>query len=323
MTEFGWDVKYAGVQTLVAKPAGRHGPVFGKYQQKAENFMCACLGKSGRNVQKTPGGLIFRRRWNNLQFVTSASFLLTVYSDYLTSARRNLRCSSGTVTPPELLAFTKSQVDYILGDNPRATSYMVGYGKNYPRHVHHRGSSIVSIKSRKASDPNLLTGAVIGGPDAYDNFADQRGNFQQTEPATYNNAPLLGVLARLHAGYNQLLPVKIPLIKPIAALPKPKVTPSSGLIAITQKTTRTWVANDKKYHRYSVTVTNNTNKTFKKVNISVLKFYGPLCGLTKTKGSSYRLPTWVGSLPARKNIEFEYFHTASPAKVVVSSYILT
>ena len=117
MTEFGWDVKYAGVQTLVAKflmggKAGGNGAVFGKYQEKAEFFMCSCLGKSNRNVQRTPGGLIFRQRWNNLQFVSSASFLLTVYADYLTSARRNLRCASGTVTPPELLAFAKSQVNF-------------------------------------------------------------------------------------------------------------------------------------------------------------------------------------------------------------------
>ena len=102
-------------------------------------------------------------------------------------------------------------MDYLLGDNPRATSYMVGYGHNYPQQVHHRASSIVSIKvnpsfvtcrggyatwfSRKASNPNLLVGAVVGGPDAYDNFADQRDNYEQTEPATYNNVPLFGLLA--------------------------------------------------------------------------------------------------------------------------------
>lgn len=102
---------------------------------------------------------------------------------------------------------------------------MVGYGSNYPRQVHHRASSIVSIKVnpsfvscrggydtwylRKGGDPNLLAGAVVGGPDAYDNFADERDNYEQTEPATYNNAPLLGILARLHGGnggFNQLLP---------------------------------------------------------------------------------------------------------------------
>lgn len=205
--------------------AGRHTAVFQKFQQKADFFMCSLLGKGSRNIQKTPGGLIFRQRWNNMQFVTSASFLTTVYSDYLTSSRSYLRCSAGNVAPSQLLSFAKSQVDYILGDNPRATSYMVGYGNNFPQRVHHRGSSIVSYKvdrsfvtcrggyatwfSRKGSDPNLLTGAIVGGPDAYDNFADRRDNYEQTEPATYNNAPLLGVLARLssgHSGYSQLLP---------------------------------------------------------------------------------------------------------------------
>jgi len=101
---------------------------------------------------------------------------------------------------------------------------MVGYGNNFPQRVHHRGSSIVSIKanpsfvscrggydtwfSSKKSDPNLLTGALVGGPDAYDDFADERDNYEQTEPATYNNAPLIGILARLsgRGGYNQLLP---------------------------------------------------------------------------------------------------------------------
>ena len=90
--------------------AGQHAPVFEEYQQKAEYFMCSCLGKGSRNVQKTPGGLIFRQRWNNMQFVTSASFLTTVYSDYLASAGRNLNCASGNVAPSQLLAFAKSQV---------------------------------------------------------------------------------------------------------------------------------------------------------------------------------------------------------------------
>ncbi|KAJ6703458.1 ENDO-14-BETA-GLUCANASE [Salix viminalis] len=167
MTEFGWDVKYAGVQTLVAKflmqgKAGHHAAVFEKYQQKAEYFMCSCLGKGTRNAQKTPGGLIYRQRWNNMQFVTGASFLASVYSDYLASAGRNLNCAAGNVAPSQLLSFAKSQVDYILGDNPRATSYMVGYGNNYPRQVHHRGSSIVSYKV----DPTFVScrGVVVPGP---------------------------------------------------------------------------------------------------------------------------------------------------------------
>lgn len=350
MTEFGWDVKYAGVQTLVAKllmggRAGHYAPVFEQYKEKAEFFMCSCLGKGTRNAQKTPGGLIFRQRWNNLQFVTSASFLLSVYSDYLTSARKNLKCASGSVSPSELLSFAKSQVDYILGDNPRATSYMVGYGNNYPQQVHHRASSIVSFKdnpsfvscrggyatwfSRKASDPNLLTGALVGGPDAYDNFADQRDNYEQTEPATYNNAPLLGILARLHgghSGYNQLLPVTFPAPK---TQPKPApvtgTTPSqvssSAPVAIEQKMTSSWDYNGKTYYRYSTTVTNKSPKTLKFLNLSISKLYGPLWGLTKS-GDSYVFPAWLNSLPAGKSLEFVYIHSASQADVSVSSYNL-
>ncbi|XP_039161972.1 endoglucanase 6-like [Eucalyptus grandis] len=62
------------------------------------------------------------------------------------SPGKSLQCSSGSIQPSELLSFAKSQVDYILGDNPRATSYMVGYRNNYPRQVHHWATSIVSIK---------------------------------------------------------------------------------------------------------------------------------------------------------------------------------
>jgi len=93
---------------------------------------------------------------------------------------------------------------------------MVGYGTNYPRQVHHRAASIVSYKENSSfiscrggyytwfggqqSDPNVLVGALVGGPDQNDNFVDGRDNYQQTEPTTYNNSPMVGVLARLQGG---------------------------------------------------------------------------------------------------------------------------
>jgi len=89
---------------------GEHTAVFERYQQKAEQFMCSLLGKSTKNIKKTPGGLIFRQSWNNMQFVTSASFLATVYSDYLSYSKRDLLCSQGNISPSQLLEFSKSQV---------------------------------------------------------------------------------------------------------------------------------------------------------------------------------------------------------------------
>lgn len=97
-------------QLLMAGKGGRYTSVFEGYQEKAEFFMCSCLGKGTRNAQRTPGGIIFRQRWNNMQFVTSATHLMTVYSDYLTSAGKFLKCVSGYVSPSELFSFAKSQV---------------------------------------------------------------------------------------------------------------------------------------------------------------------------------------------------------------------
>lgn len=101
-------------------------------------------------------------------------------------------------------------MDYILGDNPAKMSYMVGFGERYPQHVHHRGSSLPSIHAHpdhiacndgfqylysRSPNPNVLAGAILGGPDNRDNFADDRNNYQQSEPATYINAPFVGAVA--------------------------------------------------------------------------------------------------------------------------------
>lgn len=102
------------------------------------------------------------------------------------------------------------QVDYILGSNPLNMSYMVGYGRKFPQRIHHRGSSLPSVGQQPqrigckdggvyfgSSDPNpnLLTGAVVGGPDIKDSYEDSRVDFVHSEPTTYINAPFVGVLA--------------------------------------------------------------------------------------------------------------------------------
>ncbi|KAG1327067.1 endoglucanase 11 [Cocos nucifera] len=221
IAEFSWDVKYAGVQILAAKLlAGgelpeKHNHILEQYRSKAEHYICACLNKNeGSNVDRTPGGMLYTRQWNNMQYVSNAAFLLATYSDYLTEARRELHCPDGVVESAELLALAKSQADYILGSNPMGISYLVGYGPRYSRHVHHRGASTVSHKEskgfigctqgyddwyhRRQANPNVLVGALVGGPDCQDNFKDDRGNYMQTEACTYNTAPMVGVFARLH-----------------------------------------------------------------------------------------------------------------------------
>ena len=136
----------------------------------------------------------------------AAAFVAAAHADHLAGA--SLRCGGAA----QLLSFARSQVDYILGVNPGRISYMVGYGPRFPAPVHHRGASVPSIKyspgkitckggfdyfSKSTPNPNVLVGAIVGGPDGNDHYNDSRQNFQQAEPSTVTVAPIVGVLARL------------------------------------------------------------------------------------------------------------------------------
>ncbi|KAF2321613.1 hypothetical protein GH714_000638 [Hevea brasiliensis] len=221
--EFSWDNKYAGLQILLSKillegRGGAYTATLKQYQAKADCFACACLKKNdGYDIQTTPGGLMYVREWNNLQYASAAALLLSIYSDYLSAANAKLSCPEGQIPPQELLNFAKSQADYILGKNPKTISYLVGYGTKYPIHVHHRGSSIASIFAlhsvvecvqgfetwyrRSEGNPNCIFGALVGGPDQNDNFSDDRSNYEQTEPTLSGNAPLVGLFSKLHSVY--------------------------------------------------------------------------------------------------------------------------
>ncbi|XP_042376935.1 endoglucanase 16-like [Zingiber officinale] len=225
VAEFSWDIKHAGVQILASKILMEKGrqleeeqvKTLEEYRSKAEHYLCACLSMNlddADNVRRTPAGLLFVRPWNNMQYVASAAWLLTVFADYLSSAGGSgLRCARGPVGPPELAALARAQVDYALGENPAGMSYLVGHGQSFPAMVHHRAASSASQREAKAfvgcaqgydewyarrgANPHILVGAVVGGPDERDAFADGRENYMQTEACTYNTAPLVGVFARL------------------------------------------------------------------------------------------------------------------------------
>ena len=95
-------------------------------------------------------------------------------------------------------------------------SYLVGYGLKYPIRVHHRGASVPSIFVQRSSvrcvqgfdswyrrsqaDPNVIHGALVGGPDQNDNYSDDRTNYEQSEPTLSGTAPLVGLFAKLSLG---------------------------------------------------------------------------------------------------------------------------
>jgi len=79
---------------------------------------------------------------------------------------------------------------------------VVGFGHNPPEQPHHRSSSCTPNEdcSQTAHDSNrrnffTLHGALVGGPDAKDNYQDSRNDYIANEVAIDYNAGFQGAVA--------------------------------------------------------------------------------------------------------------------------------
>ncbi|PIN26472.1 Cellulase [Handroanthus impetiginosus] len=334
--EFSWDNKYAGVQILLTKVlldgvGGAYTSTLQQYQAKANYFTCACLQKNdGYNVRMTHGGLLYLHEWNNLQYSASAAFLLAVYSDYLAKNKSVIKCPDGPLQRQDLLNFAKSQADYILGKNPKSLSYLVGYGQKYPLHVHHRGASIVSISllqssvgcvegfekwyKRPQANPNVIYGALVGGPNFKDEFSDNRSNYEQTEPTLTGTAPLVGLFSKLHSLLGNSTgsdPNYTPAPNPKSAVP----------VQFLDSITNSWTVGKETYYRHTVIIKNISQKPITELKLYFERLTGSLWGLSPTQDKDiYELPEWIKVLQPGSECSFLYIQGDAQVKILVQSY---
>ncbi|ESR44586.1 hypothetical protein CICLE_v10003884mg, partial [Citrus x clementina] len=145
-----------------------------------------------------------------LQYVTNAAFLASLFSNCLEAAGLlGWFCGPNLITTDVMRRFAKTQIDYILGNNPQKMSYLVGFGSPYPQYVHHRGASIPKNKIKYSCkggwkwrhsskpNPNTLVGAMVAGPHKHDGFHDVRSNYNYTVPTLHDNAGLVAALVAL------------------------------------------------------------------------------------------------------------------------------
>ncbi|XP_061354232.1 endoglucanase 25-like isoform X2 [Gastrolobium bilobum] len=205
---FSWDNKLAGAQVLLSRlrlflsPGYPYEEILRTFHNQTSIVMCSYLPVF-TSFNRTKGGLIQLNhgRPQPLQYVVNAAFLAAVYSDYLDAAD-----TPGWYCGPN---FFSTDIDYILGKNPRKMSYVVGFGNHYPKHVHHRGASIPKNKVKynckggwkwrdsPNPNPNTIVGAMVAGPDKHDGFHDVRTNYNYTEPTVAGNAGLVAALVAL------------------------------------------------------------------------------------------------------------------------------
>ncbi|KAG4207304.1 hypothetical protein ERO13_A03G057900v2 [Gossypium hirsutum] len=189
--EFGWDIKDAGINVLVSGLV-MNSTSAEPYVPQADRFVCSVLPESP---------------YNNMQHATALSFLLLVYAQYLKKHDGSVNCGTFVAALSRFEQIEKGQITYW-----ERTHW--GFSQKFPKRIHHRASSLPSIGAHPRHinckdgspyyetlkpNPNLLTGAIIGGPDMKDQFSDNWTNAGESEPTTYINAPLVGILAYFKA----------------------------------------------------------------------------------------------------------------------------
>jgi hypothetical protein len=168
----------------------------------------------GEWVKYTPKGLAFTGDWGSLRHVGNGIFLLQAYAKRI----------SDPALKAKVDCLTLQQLNYILGSTGK--SYVVGYGENSPQQAHHRAASCPPLNvactwdamNNPGSNPHVLYGALVGGPDGSDGFKDNRNNFIQNEVAVDYNGGFTGALAAM-------LDNQRPASEACPAFPLPKGAP--------------------------------------------------------------------------------------------------
>ncbi|CAM4762085.1 unnamed protein product [Rotaria magnacalcarata] len=181
--EFAWDEKTAGVQILMAKITTKQ-----VYRQQAETFCNYIV----RQAPKSLKGLVFLSQWGALRHAGNVAFVC-------------LQAAEAGINSQEYIDFAARQINYMLGDSGR--SYVIGFGQNSPQRPHHRSSSCPSrpavcdwnAYNSPQPNPQLLIGALVGGPDQNDSYEDRRDDYIKNEVATdYNGGFQSAVAGLLH-----------------------------------------------------------------------------------------------------------------------------
>ncbi|MFE6974122.1 glycoside hydrolase family 9 protein [Streptomyces sp. NPDC057682] len=198
-----WDDSSYGAYVLLAQLTGKQ-----KYVDDANRWLdWWTVGVNGQRVAYSPGGQAVLDSWGSLRYAATTAFAALSYSDWLTG---------DSVRKARYHDFAVRQIDYALGDNPRGSSYVVGFGENPPTQPHHRTAhgSWTDQMNNPVESRHTLYGALVGGPSAADDsYTDDRANYVNNEVATDYNAAFTGALARLYKEYGGA---------PLADFPKPE-----------------------------------------------------------------------------------------------------
>ncbi len=183
-----WDDASVGAALLLANITGEK--TYTDFIEKHLNYWT--VGDNGQKINYSPKGLAFLDNWGSLRYATTTAFVAAMYSE-------SDKCPKDK--KDTYWKFAVSQADYALGSTGR--SFVVGFGENPPEHPHHRTAqgSYVADMNTPAQHRHVLVGALVGGPDAGDNYNDTVSDYTKNEVACDYNAGFTGLMAKLYTRY--------------------------------------------------------------------------------------------------------------------------
>lgn len=193
-----WDDKTFGCYVLLAKITGKP-----RYHTDAQRWLdwwsygykARQTGVTAWNVDQgiayTPKGLAWIRDWGPLRYAANTAFGAFVYG----------QCAGVPSDKKQLYySWACSQIDYALGANEQARSYVCGFGKNPPVKPHHRGAHGAYLDDNGRTPEksrHVLFGALVGGPSQDGSYVDARLDAIRNEVADDYNAGFSSCLARM------------------------------------------------------------------------------------------------------------------------------
>ncbi|XP_033756435.1 LOW QUALITY PROTEIN: uncharacterized protein LOC117339130 [Pecten maximus] len=185
---FSWDDKTVGCQVLLFEATGKT-----IYRDLVASFLQSYM--PGGDVPRTPKGLAWRDVWGTLRYSANSGFIA------LMAAQTGIADSPALVT--SYRDYARSQLHYMFGENEINRSYVIGFGDSFPTQPHHRSSSCDDLPAvcndsnqyRVGPSPQILYGALVGGPDQNGEFIDKRSDYIQNEVACDYNAGFQSLVA--------------------------------------------------------------------------------------------------------------------------------
>ncbi|XP_064612033.1 endoglucanase E-4-like [Liolophura sinensis] len=178
-----WDSKEAGAQLLLYEITKDTA-----YKNDITHFLRNWM--PGGNVPYTPKGLAYRDKWGPNAYAANAALVA-------------LMAAENGLNVDKYRAWAEKQINYILGD--AGHSFVVGFGNNPPVRPHHAASSCPNRPANcdwdsfdsHGPNPQILFGAVVGGPDKHDVYKDDRKDYVKNEVACDYNSGFQASVAGL------------------------------------------------------------------------------------------------------------------------------